>query len=301
MTPTLDEYPVLETDLRTDDLEFAEIQESVEDGWLWQHRFGLTIFCLLVLFSLFVFWGRIVVTVRAGQAGVLFSRFSGTNLERVYLEGVHLVWPWDHLQIYDLRIQMVDHSAEILSTDGLDIKIDFSVRFSPVGKTLPYLHQKIGPEYVNKIVLPEVVTAVREVMGKYTPQQLYTTNSDETQRQIIRLAGERVRDRYIELDNILIRRITLPPLVEAGIQKKLIEQQEDEEYRYRLAKEKKESDRKREEAAGIRDWETIANATYGDLLRTKGIAATLELAKSSNAKIIVVGAKDGLPLIFNAP
>lgn len=302
MTQTLDEFDVTEPQMPQDDLEYIETEQSVEEeGWLWHHRFGLTIASLLLLFSLFVFWGRIVITVHAGEAAVLWSRFSGTDLKTVYLEGVHLIWPWNSMQVYDLRIQKADTSVEILSTDGLNIKIDLSARFNPVEKTLPYMHQKIGPDYVNRIVIPEVVTAVREVMGKYTPQELYTKNSDATQQQIIRLAGERTRNRYIELDDVLIRGITLPALVQAGIQKKMIQQQEDEEYRYRLDKEKKEAERKHTEADGIEYWRAHAAASYADLLRSKGIDATLELAKSSNAKIVVVGGKDGLPLIFNAP
>jgi regulator of protease activity HflC (stomatin/prohibitin superfamily) len=204
------------------------------------------------------------------------------------------------MQVYDIRVAKVNYTAEVLSSDGLNISIDLAIRYYPVRKALPFLHQRVGPDYVNRIVIPEVMTAVREVVGKYRPQDLYTISPEATEQQVVSIASQRIRENYVELDNVLIARIKLPPLVEAGIQKKLEQEQEDLEYVFRIDKERKEADRKRIEAAGIADWErTIQAQISAQVLQYKGIEATLELAKSPNSKVIVVGGKDGLPVMLS--
>ena len=269
--------------------------------WLKRSAFGLTIAFLLFLFGVVYFWPRVVVTIHAGQEGVLWRRFSGTGLDLVLLEGVHLIFPWDHVYVYDVRIQRVDHTVEILSTDGLEISVDVSTRYYPVMKTVPRLHQKVGPDYVTRIIIPEVVLAVREVMGKYRPQELYTRRTEEMQAQIKARAAAQVQDRFITIDDVLIRKIVLPAVVQQAIQRKLTQEQEAQEYQFRLQKETREAERKRREAIGIANYqEIVSGGLTPSFLRWKGIEATLELAKSSNSKVIVIGSGDGLPLILNA-
>jgi regulator of protease activity HflC (stomatin/prohibitin superfamily) len=269
--------------------------------WLRRSVFGIGLAFLRLLFAIVYFWPRVVVTIHAGQEGVLWRRFSGTGLDIVLLEGVHLIFPWDHVYVYDVRIQRVDHTVEILSTDGLEISVEVSTRYFPVMKTVPRLHQKVGPDYVTRIIIPEVVLAVREVMGKYRPQELYTRRTEEMQAQIKSRAAAQVQDRFITIDDVLIRKIVLPASVQQAIQRKLTQEQEAQEYEFRLQKETREAERKRREALGIATYQTIVSGGLKpEFLRWKGIEATLELAKSPNAKVIVIGNGEGLPLILNA-
>ena len=271
--------------------------------WLKRSGFGGLITVLILLFGIVFFWNRVVYTVRSGEEGVLWKRLSGTQIDIIYKEGTHLIFPWDKLFIYDLRIQTFDHQVLVLSTDGLEIKVDVTIRYRPESKTLPQLHQEVGPEYLARITIPEVVTAVREVIGRYRPEQLYTVRTDDTQRQIVARAAAQARDRYILIDDVLLRRIELPPAIQAAIQRKLNQEQEALEYAYRIAKEERERERKRIEGEGIALFQgaVTGGVTTEQFLRWRGIEATLELARSNNAKVVVVGGRDGLPLILNMP
>jgi regulator of protease activity HflC (stomatin/prohibitin superfamily) len=270
--------------------------------WFRKHGFGVTITTLLLLLTIAVFWNRIVYTVRPGEEAVMWKRLAGTQINVIYKEGTHVILPWDRLYIYDLRIQTADYTVPVLSTDGLEIMVDVTVRYHPESKTVPQLHQEVGPEYAQRIVIPEVVTAVREVIGRYRPEQLYTLRTDETQRQIVERAAGQARERFVQIDDVLIRRIALPESVQAAIQRKLNQEQEALEYEYRLEKERREALRKDIEADGIVAFQTkVAGSITPQLLQWKGVEATLELARSPNAKMVVVGGRDGLPLILNTP
>jgi len=295
-TPTAE---TTKTRLPEEELAVVEI-EGEDDGWLSGRRFAFTIAVLLILFATFVFWRSMVITVHSGEQGVRWGRFAGTDFHTIYREGTHLIFPWDTMTVYDMRVGKVDNTVEVLSTDGLAIFVDITIQYVPIRKTLPYLHSTVGPDYVNRITVPAAVAAVRVVMGKYRPQELYTISSQEMQAQIVAIAAERTRENYVEIEDVLVRRIKLPPLLEAGIQKKLTQEQESEEYDFRLKKEEKERQRKNIEGRGIKEWqELVKGGATNDFLRLRGIEATLELSKSPNTKTVVIGGKDGMPLILN--
>ncbi len=269
-------------------------------SWIEGHLFSLVVPALLFAFGTIYFWSAIVHTVRAGEEGVMWRRFSGTDLDTLYMEGVHVILPWNELHIYDVRIQKLDHTIQVLSTDGLEIDVEVSTRYRPVAKTVPQLHQNVGPDYVERIIVPEVITAVREVMGQYRPEELYALNTGDMQRQIVSRAAIQARDRFVIIDDVLVRRIHLPEFVQTAIQNKLGEEQEMLEYEYRIEKERREAQRKVVEAQGIKEFQQIISTGIEEpYLRWRGIEATLKLAESNNAKLVVIGNSDGLPLILN--
>ena len=267
-----------------------------------RNGFNLAIASLLLLFTLVFFWKAIVYTILPGQGGVIWRRFSGTQIDVVYLEGTHFIFPWNKLYIYDLRIAKIDTTVPVLSTDGLEISVEVAIRFRPEPKTLPQLHMEVGPEYAERIIVPQVVSAVREVIGKYRPEQLYTLRSDDIHNQLLAKSTVAARDHFLVIDDVIIRRISLPESVQTAIQKKLNQEQEALEYEYRIQKEQREAERKKIEAAGISEFQkAVAPGMTPNYLQWRGIEATLELAKSANAKVVIVGGKDGLPIILNTP
>jgi prohibitin 1 len=301
--PTLDPdtAPVEELIVVEETVAPAETRMHRARSWFRRSLFGLTVGALLALLGAVYFADRVIVTIHSGEEGVMWRRLTGTLVDTVFLEGTHLILPWNVVYIYNVQIQTVDQQVVVLSTDGLDIDVHVSTRYHPVRKAIPLLHQQVGPKYLEKVVLPEVATAVREVISQYRPAELYTRRTEEMQDQIRERASLEVQERFIELDDVLIRRIELPASVQAAIQAKLTQEQEAQAFDYRIERERKEADRKRVEARGIADFQAIVSPQITqDLLQWKGIEATLELAKSPNAKVIVVGGKDGLPLILNA-
>ena len=244
-----------------------------------------------------------IVTIGPGEAGVIF-RPLGMGVDTLHpplSEGVHIVAPWNKVYVYNIRQQQLFETMKVLSQDGLDIKLDASIWFQPVVKDLAKLHKFRGRTYVDDVLKPAVRSATRSVVGRYTPEQIYSTKREAIQQEIYDETRKILANQYVQLNKILVRDVTLPTTIKTAIERKLKQQQEALEYEFKLQKEKKEAERKRIEAQGIRDFQHIVTEGISDkLLRWKGIEATLKLAESPNAKVIVIGSgKDGLPIILN--
>ena len=165
---------------------------------------------------------------------------------------------------------------------------------------LGVLHQEVGPDYLNKIILPQIESVLRRNIGQYTPEDIYT-NREGVLSRVITLALEEVGRKYIQVDDIIIRSVDLPDTVKISIENKLVNEQQFLAYNFRLKTEEEEAKRKKIEAEGQDTYQQIVGASLTDkLLQWHGIQATQELAKSPNAKVVVIGSgKNGLPLILN--
>jgi regulator of protease activity HflC (stomatin/prohibitin superfamily) len=215
-------------------------------------------------------------------------------------EGFHLVAPWNKVYIYEVRQQEVFEKMNVLSSNGLDIKLDASAWFQPKYNELGKLHQEKGEDYVQRVLLPTIRSAARSVVGRYTPEQLYSSKRDAIQMEIFEETKKIVDDEYIQLNEILVRDVTLPPTIKDAIERKLKQEQESLEYEFRLITAEKEAERQRIEAQGKADANKILSASLTDkILQDKGIDATLKMSESPNSKVVVIGSGgDGLPLIL---
>jgi regulator of protease activity HflC (stomatin/prohibitin superfamily) len=276
---------------------------------------------LVVLLITLVLLPRMVFSVDPGEAGVVWDRFFGTRVDTVYGEGVHVIFPWNRFYKYDVRLQSVTSEYDALAQTGLPIKVSASVRYRLAGAPFKYvvnrgasteyslgeLHRRIGPDYRDKVVLPLVGAALRQVIGHYGAEDLYRIQRAAIQDEIVEVIAQRRRkeqfadERTIDVIDVLIRSITLPAPVQQAIENKMAAEQAMLAYDFTIGKEKKEVERKSVEAEGIRRFQEIVTRQGIDLryLQLRGIEATLELAKSPNAKIVVIGSKDGLPVIVN--
>ncbi len=249
----------------------------------------------------FAFFPNMFVTIKSGQSGVLYKKFQkGTVTDKSFREGFHIIAPWNTIFVYDVRTHEGSKAMDVLSSSGLSIKLNLSYRFSPKIEELGHLHKHLGKNYVEKIVIPEISSSARKIIGKYTPEQLYSSKRDFIQEEIFQQAKANISKKHINLDAVLIRTITLPDTIKTAIEKKLKQEQESKEYEFKIIKEKLEKERKRIEAEGIKAFQDIVSKGISEkLLKWKGIEATLELAQSPNSKIVVIGqGKDGLPLIL---
>ncbi len=263
-------------------------------------KIGLPIIFILILAIILV--SKSAVNIGAGEAGVLWKRFGGGVVtdQPPLEEGFHLVAPWNKVYIYEVRRQEIFEKMKVLSSNGLDIQLDASAWYKPEYGNLGKLHKEIGDNYLDRIILPTIRSAARSVVGRYTPEQLYSSKRDAIQREIFEETQKIVGEQYIVLDEVLVRDVTLPPTIKEAIERKLRQEQESLEYEFRLEKAEKEAERQRIEAQGKADANRILSASLTDkILQDKGIEATLELSKSTNSKVIVVGSgESGLPIIL---
>lgn len=257
------------------------------------------IFFVAVIILIFV--SKSTVTIGAGQAGVLYKTFGGGVVtdEPAISEGFHLVLPWNKVYIYELRQQELYEKMKVLSSNGLDINLEASVWYRPKIAELGILHQNIGRDYLERVIKPAIRSATRSVVGRYTPEQIYSSKRDIIQNEIDEETKIILGDKNIELVSVLVRDVTLPATIKDAIERKLRQEQESLEYEFRLQKATKEAQKQIIEAQGKADANKILSASLTDkILRDKGIEATLKLATSPNSKIVVVGDKDGMPLIL---
>ncbi len=266
---------------------------------LWdKNSISITISLLILAFLIVFFWNNIVISIYPGQQGVHWSRFSGTQVDEIYGEGMHVIWPWDIIYKYNTRVQTLENTLEILTSEGLTISVDYTFRFHAVKDGIPMLHKTLGENYAETFVVSEVKAASMSVIGNYTPDQLYKISTLVIQASIKYYLNKQLLDHNVVMDDYLIKRIKLPEVVSESIEKKMVAEQLSHEYDYKLVIEKKEKDRKKLEAEGINAFEKVAGIP---IIKWKALEVTSEFATSQNSKIIIMGNGDkGLPLLLNA-
>lgn len=255
------------------------------------------VFMILVIVSSGAF-----ITIEPGERGVIFRKFGiGLDKEEIFKPGFHVIAPWNTMYTYDVREQQLEESMTVLSNDGLDIKLDVTVRVNPTYNAIPDLHEKFGEDYLIALVRPEIRSSVRKIIGRFKPEEMYSSKRDEVQTLIEKDLTDALQKNYVELRVALIRDVALPDKVKAAIEDKIEAEQQALKYEYRLQMEEQEAKRKVIEAQAKADANRILNASLTDkILRDKGIEATLKLANAPGSKVVVIGGGgDGLPLILN--
>ena len=289
--------------------------------WRFVDRYlpSIVIYLMLVTLVAVVLFPYAAVTVPSGHVGVLWKRFGGGTVldpRQVRDEGLHLFFPWNELFLYDLRLQSITETYNAITSDGVSLSATMNIRFRLQRAAAPVLHQAIGPNYLQLLVRPGIGSLTREVMAQYTAEQVYSTARQEIQDKIRSLAQDRLSEKMMEregeepyrvslsdtviLYDTLVHGIELPALVVNAINRKIEQYYISEEYKFRVERERRESERKKIEAEGIRGFQRVVSQGISDsYLRWRGIEATLQLSQSTNSKVVIIGsAKDGLPLIL---
>jgi regulator of protease activity HflC (stomatin/prohibitin superfamily) len=203
--------------------------------------------------------------------------------------------------IHDEGSKAGDDAIKVLTADGLEVTIDLSVLYRVNPVEAPKLLSEIGVNFEDKIVRPITRTRIRDNSVYYDAVALYSTKRDEFQSRIFKTIEIDFKQRGLILENLLVRNITLPASVKSTIEQKINAEQEAQKMQFVLQKEKQEAERKRVEAQGISDYQRIINESLSDRqLQYEQIQAMKELAKSPNAKVIVMPSKGGTPLILDA-
>ena len=258
-------------------------------------RVLVTVFVLVLLF----FMGACSITkVDTGNVGVLtkFGRVTGDVLP----EGIHLIDPLKSSNQLSVRTQEQKESASVPSSEGLIMTLESSLLFHLDKDRAADVYQKLGADYQLKIVEPTLRSAMREATSSHGANALYTGERDQVAKEIESNLASQLAARGIVVEKILLRDIQLPESLKRSIELKQASEQESLAMQFKLQKEKQEADRKRIEAQGIKDFQTIvAQGITPGLLEWKGIEATEKFAASPNAKVVIVGnQKNGLPLVL---
>lgn len=255
-----------------------------------------------VFFFLMLVGSQVAITIKPGERAIIFRKFtSGLDKEHIFQPGFHLIAPWNDIYVYEVKEQKVEESMDILDKNGLSMNIEITVRFNPTYTQIGFLHEEFGKSYVDRLVIPEVRSSARKVMGRYEAEEIYSTKRNEVETAIIEETKDVLAENNVEMQALLIRSIRLPEKIRQAIDDKLKQEQEAAAYRYRLDKEQSEAERKRIAAEGEAAANRIVNSSLTpNLLKMRGIEATIELSKSNNSKVVVIGSgENGMPLILN--
>jgi regulator of protease activity HflC (stomatin/prohibitin superfamily) len=326
----------------------ASYPESLDDlpppprrrGWwrhVWRHLPSLSVIVMMCLLVVVVLWPYVVITVPSGKVGVLWKRFNGIDIycwcwvgrgtvldpRELREEGLHIIWPWDRLYLYDLRLQSNTQTYNAISKDGVSVGAEISVRYQLLHNSVAVLHKFIGPDYLSSVIEPEIGSQAREVIAQYTAEEVYTSREaiqkeirDNAQRSLAANLNKLVQpeameqpdprhyneflQNAIQILDTLVLSIELPPEIVAAINRQTEQYYMINEYKFRVQREAEESKRKQIEADGIAAFQkTVSQGISDSYLRWRGIEATLALAQSPNTKIVIIGSgKDGLPIIL---
>ncbi|MDI1443598.1 prohibitin family protein [Polyangium sp. 6x1] len=280
--------------------------------WLRKARFTLYTTLVVLLFLAGFLWPRIFIRVPSGSSAVMYRFFlGGTVTDRIWGEGLNVIPPWDELTVYETRMQQQKLKFDVLSEEGLNLPVEVSVRYQANKEMLGYLHQDIGVDYFERLIRPEVESHVRRTFGNRTAHEIYTSVRDVLQELSKISSLGRPDDSggarpYVQVYELKLVDIELPEIVQSAIADKYKQEQLMLEYRFRLEREEKEAERRRTEAAGIRDYNLIASKVSPEMLKWRTIEASLELAKSQlelaksqNSKVVVLGGGPGTQMLMN--
>ena len=262
------------------------------------HRKFLLAFLLVVIASGLVGCGT---QIPSGYRGVFYSKFgNGTEMGKIYSEGFNWHMPWNTMFVYKIQLEEGKEKLDVLSADGATIGLDVTVWYRPDPAKLDSLQITLGKNFFNVAVAPALRGVARSVVGKFKPEEIYSTKRDTINTEILTEMQNLLSKKYIICENVIIRDIILPAKISDAINAKLAADQDAQKMQFVLLKEKQEAERKRIEAQGIADFQKIvASGVTKSLLTWKGIEATEKLAESPNSKIVVIGnSKDGLPIIL---
>lgn len=257
--------------------------------WIDQNGLNFIIILLVLFFIVVYFWKQIFITVPAGHSAVLFERFNGGTQDELFDEGLHIIAPWNEMTVYNTRMQVIQDTVQAQTKKGMATSIIFAMRYVPKRDKLPKLHKYVGPDYVTKLVIPEAIAEIRDILSQYSPDSLYRISEANLENELLETIQREVGVNLLLFEDIKILQIITPKNFADAIESKHVEKQKAQEYEYRLSKENQELERKKLEAQGIAEFERISGVSF---LKYRSIQATEALSISPNAKVIVIGNGD---------
>ncbi|MCH7534773.1 MAG: prohibitin family protein [Bacteroidetes bacterium] len=259
------------------------------------------IFIVIGVIILLFILSKAFIILEPAERGVVFHKWGdGLDTDNILGQGLNIVAPWNDVLKFNVADQQIEEPMDVLSQNGLKIDIDVTLRFALIPSEIGLLYQEFKNDFETNLVRPALRSAVREVIGKYQPEELYSTKRQVVAVEIEEIMTRILGESHIIEKSLVIRSIKLPVSIQKSIEDKLIAEQESQKYQYIIAKKIQEAEGRIIDAKGKAKANTILSASLTtNILREKGIIATEELSKSNNAKIVVIGSgSDGLPLIL---
>ncbi len=254
---------------------------------------GISVVALLGAFS------QTITVVPAGHVGVV--DFFGNVSETTLKAGINIINPLAKVQKFSIQTKELKEVMQVLSREGLTIGLEISSLYRLNPDSAASVYKKIGSEYEEVVLVPQFRSVSRSVTANFQASALYSTERERLGVAIMEELSKIVEPRGIIIESTPLRNVALPSQLTDAIEQKQRADQESQRMEFVLTKERQEADRKRVEAQGVADFQKIVATTISEqLLRWKGIEATMKIAESPNSKVVIIGSgKDGLPVILD--
>lgn len=270
--------------------------ESTRMSWLLAAIGGFRVGLLGLLVLLGLYFSTTIVP--AGHVGV--QDFFGNVSDRVLSPGIALIMPGTQVVKFSVQTREMKETAAVPTSEGLIVTLDVSLLFRLRPEAAGRVYKTVGSRFEDVVIDPQLRSAIRDVTAEHEAKVLYSSTREAVAQNIFKHMQVTLAPRGIEAEQVLLRAVQLPPLLTTAIQEKLQAEQLAQRMKFVLDRERQEADRKRVEAQGIADFQTIvARGISAELLKWKAIEVAAELSKSPNAKIVVLGDKSGLPIILS--
>ena len=279
--------------------------------WVEHHMLGLLFVFALLIGALVMLWPKTFVKVPAGSVGVIYRPLSGgVDLADLYREGYFLIWPWNELTVYTIRVQLKELSLELLTADLLPTKVKVGFQFELNPLTVPLLHKFVGPNYLDVLIIPQVISVSRQQVAQFSSKMAYTEDVATVANEIAITTDSVIIDklsppglsnvRLVRVESVQLLEVTFPQNVQVAIQDKVVQAEIAEAYKFKIQAARQEAIRKKIEATGVRDFQILVNENMTqDYLIYRGIQASEQLAQSNNSKTLIFGSgPTGLPLLL---
>lgn len=254
----------------------------------------------IALLAVLLVLSQFFTIIPAGYVGVV--DFFGIVSDHTLSAGINAVNPMAKIQKYSIQTKEHKEAMQVLSREGLTIGLEISALYRLNPDSAARVYKTIaGGDYETIVLIPQFRSMSRAVTASFQASALYSTERERLGEAIMAELAKVVSPRGIIIEATPLRNVGLPAQLTEAIEQKQRADQESQRMEFVLTKEKQEADRKRIEAQGIADFQKIVATGISDqLLRWKGIEATMKIAESQNAKVIIIGSgKDGLPIILD--
>lgn len=263
-------------------------------------RSGMVVSGAVMSLAILIALSQCFTVIPAGHVGIV--DFFGTVSDKTLLSGINVINPLAKVIKYSIQTKELKEQMSVLSREGLTIGLEISALYRLNPDSAASVYKKIsGGDYETVILIPQFRSFSRSVTANFQASALYSTERERLAEKIQEELSTVVNPRGIIVETTPLRNVALPTQLTEAIEQKQRADQESQRMEFILTKEKQEADRKRIEAQGIADFQKIVATGISDqLLRWKGIEATMKIAESANAKVVIIGSgKDGLPIILD--
>jgi prohibitin 1 len=254
-------------------------------------RVGMALLTLLLIYLS-------TTMVPAGHVGV--QDFFGRVSDRILAPGINLIVPGTQVIKFSVQTREMKETAAVPTSEGLIVSLDVSLLFRLQPEAAARVYKTIGRRFEGVVIDPQLRSIIRDVTAEYEAKFLYSASRELVAQNMFKHVRAALAPRGIEAEQVLLRAVALPPLLATAIQEKLQAEQQAQRMKFVLDRERQEAERKRVEAQGIADFQTIvARGISSELLKWKAIEVAHEISKSPNSKVVILGDKTGLPIILS--